>query len=339
MKKVLSILLCLVMAACLFAACKTQETGLIKVGIINMEGGESGYRNANIENLAEVFTEAKGYDAKFTNNNDNDAQINAAKQYIQDGVKYLLIAAQATKGWDGVLGEAKEAGVKVLLFDRMIDCDKSLYEAAVVSDMPAEGAAVVAWLKALNLDEYNVLHIKGAPGSDAQLGRSGALEAEAAANDKWNIVYSGTGGDSWSDTEAEAAAKAAIDAGKDFNVLYAENTGMCAGALRALDEANISYGVGGKVTVVAFDADKWALVNVAMGRWNFIKECSPRQAVKLDEFIKALEAGNALSGLNDDKILYSVEQNFEAGKITKADIDTYGLGKLEGKFLEDYNTL
>ena len=41
-----------------------------------------------------------------------------------------------------------ESGIKVFLFDRMIDTDESLYEAAVVSDMAKEGITAVNWLVA-----------------------------------------------------------------------------------------------------------------------------------------------------------------------------------------------
>ena len=43
------------------------------------------------------------------------------------------------------------------------------------------------WLKAQNLDEYNIIHIQGVMGSAAQKGRSGALTDTAAA-EGWNIV-------------------------------------------------------------------------------------------------------------------------------------------------------
>ena len=76
-----------------------------------------------------------------------------------------------------VLTSAKEAGIKVFLFDRMMNADESLYEAAVVSDMANEGTTAVEWLKDRSLHEYNVIHIQGAMGSDAQIGRTGALDA------------------------------------------------------------------------------------------------------------------------------------------------------------------
>ena len=118
-----------------------------------------GYRAANVADFEKVFTEANGYEVSTFYSLKNDEQLNAAGQFITDGVDYLLISAAATDGWESVLKSAQEAGIKVFLFDRMMNVDESLYEAAVVSDMAQEGITAVEWLKAQNLSEYNVIHI------------------------------------------------------------------------------------------------------------------------------------------------------------------------------------
>ena len=112
-----------------------DEGGLIKVGIINNDPNESGYRTANDKDMKEMFTEENGYDASFAYSLKNDEQITAAQKFIQDGVDYLLLSAADTAGWDSVLQDAKDAGTRVILFDRTIDADESLYEASIVSDM------------------------------------------------------------------------------------------------------------------------------------------------------------------------------------------------------------
>ena len=111
---------------------------LITVGIINNDPNESGYRTANDKDLKETFTEANGYSASFAYSMKNDEQITAAQKFIQDGVDYLLLSAADTAGWDSVLMDAQDAGVRVILFDRTIDADESLYEASIVSDMDKE---------------------------------------------------------------------------------------------------------------------------------------------------------------------------------------------------------
>ena len=62
----------------------------IKVGIINNDPNESGYRTANDKDLKETFSAANGYEASFAYSLKNDEQITAAQKFIQDGVDYLF---------------------------------------------------------------------------------------------------------------------------------------------------------------------------------------------------------------------------------------------------------
>ena len=323
MKKLLALVLALVMV---LGAASALADG-IKVGIINLDPAESGYREANVKDLTNTFTVENGYDATFVTAPTADKQLEAAKGFITDGVKYILVSAAETTGWDDVLAEAKENGIGVFLFDRMIETDPENYTAAVISDMAKEGETAVAWLESLNLDEYKILHIKGQLGSAAQLGRSGALDAKIAANDKWTLVREGTGGDSWDPEEARKIAQAAIDAGEDFNIVYAENDGMAGGVVEALDAAGITHGVDGKVIIMGFDCNKWALRKLLAGEWNYDGQCSPFQAGLIDEMIKTLEAGGQIEGLNELKQVINEEKGFDAKTITEEDIETYGLGE------------
>jgi len=194
-----------------FAACtKSNDSGLIKVGIINNPPSESGYRAANVADFEKVFTEENGYEVSTFYSLKNDEQLNAANQFINDKVDYILLSAAATDGWDAVLKSAEEAGIKVFLFDRMINASPSLYEAAVVSDMANQGDTAVAWLKAQNLDEYNVVHIQGAMGSDAQIGRTAALDKEFAAG-RMNKVVQQTA--TWDEAEAKKIVESVINSG------------------------------------------------------------------------------------------------------------------------------
>ena len=293
---------------------------LIKVGIINNPPAESGYRAANVADFEKVFTEANGYAVSTFYSLKNDEQLNAATQFITDGVDYLLISAAATDGWDAVLASAKEAGIKVFLFDRMINTDESNYEAAVVSNMANEGVTAVEWLKAQNLESYKVIHIQGAMGSDAQIGRTAALDAEFAAGTMTKVVQQTA---TWDEATAKQIVESVINSGEEFNVIYAENDGMAKGAVAALDAAGITHGVGKAVIVMGFDCNKWALRELLAGNWNYDGQCSPFQAQVIADMIQTLEAGGTLT----EKKVISEERGFDATTITQADIDTFGLGE------------
>ncbi len=316
-KKILAVLLAATMVLGLFA-CGGKSGDLIKVGIINNDPNESGYRTANDRDMKETFTKKNGYDAKFAYSLKNDEQITAAQQFIQDGVDYLLLSAADTAGWDSVLKDAKDAGVKVILFDRTIDADSSLYEASIVSDMAKEGQTAVDWLKGQKLSEYKIIHLQGVMGSAAQKGRSGALDA-AVKSDGWKLVEQQTA--EWSAEKAQQIVQAVIDSGEDFNVIYAENDDMAKGAVAALDKANISHGVGKDVVVMGFDCNKWALQELLDQNWNYDGQCNPFQASYIDEIIDKLEKGEAIG----EKVVIMEEKGFDATTITADDVEKYGI--------------
>ena len=292
--------------------------GKIKVGIINNDPNESGYRTANDADLKAKFTEANGYEASFAYSLKNDEQIQYAQNFIQDEVDYLLLSAADTAGWDSVLQDAQAAGVKVILFDRTIDADPSLYEASIVSDMAKEGQTAVDWLAGQNLSEYNVIHIQGVMGSAAQQGRSGALDTKVAAESNWNIVKQQTA--EWNAEKAQQIVQSVIDAGTPFNVIYAENDDMAKGAVAALDAAGISHGVGKDVVVMGFDCNKWALEELLAQNWNYDGQCNPFQASYIDDIIKKLEKGES-----PEKTIIMDEKGFDATTITQDDVDNYGI--------------
>ena len=346
-KKILSSVIGLALTASVFAGCASgdssstasggnttsaadsgsdtgSDTGsaggeLIKVGIINNDPNESGYRTANDKDLKATFTKENGYDASFAYSLKNDEQIAAAQTFIQSEVDYLLISAAGTSGWDSVLKDAQAQGIKVILFDRTIDADESLYEASIVSDMAKEGQTAVDWLASQNLAEYNVVHIQGNMGSAAQVGRTAALDTKVAENDNWTLVTQQTA--DWNAETAQQIVQSVIDSGTSFNVIYAENDDMAKGAVAALDKANISHGVGKDVIVMGFDCNKWALEELLAGNWNYDGQCNPFQASYIDSIIKDLENGKSPA----QKVIIMDEKGFDAASITQEDVDKYGI--------------
>ncbi len=290
----------------------------IKVGIINNDPNESGYRTANDNDLKAAFSKENGYEPTFAYGKTNDEQIAAAQKMIQDEVDYLLLSAADTAGWDTVLKDAQKAGIKVILFDRTIDADASLYEASIVSDMAKEGQTAVDWLVAQGLSEYNIIHIQGQMGTAAQKGRSGALDTTAKEKG-WNIVSQQTA--EWNAEKAQQIVQAAIDSGTKFNVIYAENDDMAKGAVAALDKANISHGVGKDVIVMGFDCNKWALTELLNKNWNYDGQCNPFQSSYIKDIITKLENGQKI----EPKTIIMDEKGFDAATITQEDVDKYGI--------------
>ena len=292
---------------------------LIRVGIINLDASESSYRAANVKDIEERFTEERGYDASFAYSMDNGEQIKIARGFIEEGVDYLLIAAADTTVWDQLLWEAKEAGVKVILFDRMIDSDERLYEASVVSDMQLEGDLAVEYLESLNFKKYKIIHLQGALGGSAQKGRTRAIEDKAHQEFNWRIVRQESA--NWSREQAKEIVKDALNNGTTFNVIYSENDDMAKGAVEALDDEGISHGPDGAIAIISFECNKWALEELRKRSWNYDGQCNPYQASYLDEIINTLESGGRLA----NKTIIMKEKGFSADTIKASDIEDFGI--------------
>ncbi|MDY6354394.1 MAG: hypothetical protein SPL66_06280, partial [Lachnospiraceae bacterium] len=71
------------------AAGSGSSGDLIKVGIINNDPNESGYRTANDKDMKNMFTKENGYDASFAYSLKNDEQITADKKKI-NSIKALI---------------------------------------------------------------------------------------------------------------------------------------------------------------------------------------------------------------------------------------------------------
>ena len=335
MKKIFTSFIIIILVISLIAACSTDNnsapdnTGssestdeLIKIAIINNPPAESGYRQANVNDMLNTFTKENGFNTSLFYDLEHNQQLNAARNFISEGVDILLISAASETGWDSTLQDAADAGIRVFLFDRMIDVDQSLFEAAVVSDMHNQGRMAVEVLEGLNLPEYNIIHIQGMLGSAAQIGRTEPFVKHVNENPHWTIVKQESA--TWDEDTARQIVENAISSGISFNVIYAENEGMAAGAVAALADAGISHGFNEDgsvrdVVIIGVDANKWALRELLAGNWNFNIQCSPFQAEIIYEIIRGTRTVT-------NKIIINPERYFDARTITQADIDNYGLG-------------
>ena len=160
MKKVVAGMLTAVMAfsltACGGGDASTNDTAkeegssdVITVGFSQV-GAESDWRTANSESMKSTFTKDNGYELIFDDaQQKQENQISAIRNFIQQDVDYIVLAPVTETGWDAVLGEAKQAGIPVIIVDRMVDVkDDSLYTAWVGSNFELEGKKAAAYLDA-----------------------------------------------------------------------------------------------------------------------------------------------------------------------------------------------
>ena len=76
-----------------------------------------------------------------------------------------------------------------------------------------------------------------------------------------------------------------------FNVVICQNDNEAFGAMTAMKNAGVSYGVNGDVILVSFDACTAGLEYVMSGDISADFECNPLAAPAVKEVIDTLEAG------------------------------------------------
>jgi ABC-type sugar transport system substrate-binding protein len=256
------------------------------VGFIQT-GSEGGWRAANTASFRETADqygiELKFYDAQ----NKMENQISAFRDFIaDDDVNVIILAALEAAGWDDVLEEAQDAGKVVVLEDRRIDADESLYATYIGSDFTEEGRKSAREMCALleDSDTKNVVELVGNVGSSAAMDRGQGFR-EVMGECGIVIVESQTA--NWDATEGKAVMEAWLNERDDIDGVFAQNDEMGLGAAQAIEEAGLDP--GDDIVILTVDATAAAFQAMIDGDINVVVECNPLLAPQVYEAaLKAL---------------------------------------------------
>jgi simple sugar transport system substrate-binding protein len=274
------------------AAAKTFAD--MTVGFIQT-GSESGWRAANTASFKETATQ-KGITLKFYDaQNKLENQVSAFHQFNQDpSVNVIILAALDVTGYDDVLKEAKAAGKVVVLEDRRIDADPSLYYTYIGSDFDLEGQKAAKAMCDLLKDspKKNVAEITGAVGASAGIDRAkGFREKMGDCGMTIPDGLSQTG--NWGVPESKAVMEAFLKKTKDIQGVFAHNDEEAIGAIQAIKEAGL---VPGKdIQVIGVDATANGFKALISGELGADIECNPLLAPQVyDAALKALNGDTSL---------------------------------------------
>lgn len=285
-------------------------------------GAESDWRVANSESMKAVFTEENGYRLLFEDaRQKQENQITAIRKFIQQQVDYIVLMPISESGWDSVLQEAKEAGIPVILVDRMVDVeDETLYAAHIGSDFLEEGRRAAAWIEREfpgTEEPVRFIHIQGTLNSTAQLGRTAALEEAVEAHENWELLAQLDGDFTQAKTyEVMTDYLSSLPGKGEIDVVYCENDNIAFGALQALEEQGYTCSRGG-VNIVTFDATRGALTECLNGKISLAVECNPLLGPLVEEVIETMEAGGT-----PEKQRYVEERSFTIEGLTEELIET-----------------
>jgi simple sugar transport system substrate-binding protein len=280
-------------------------------------GAESDWRMANTQSMKKAFSEKNGYRLIIKDAQQKlDKQLAAVREFIAAKVDYIVVAPVTEDGWDGVLREAKDAGVPVIIVDRMIKTRSDLYTCWIGSDFRKEGGTAVVWMeKTFGKDkELLIAHLQGNIGSSAQIGRTEGLQEGVNRNPGWKVVVRDSG--DFTQAKGKEVMERILKQYERIDVLYCENDNMAFGAMEAMDEAGRTYGVNGDTAIISFDATRSGLAATLEGKINYNVECNPLHGPRVEATVRRLKSGEF-----PGKSAYVDERAFEAGSITQADVD------------------
>lgn len=302
-----SMLFVLMLTGCGETTDVAEETGLyraydvvydsdeITIGFVQT-GKESDWRDANTNDFLNTFTKEKGYNLIYIDgNSDNERQVKAVYDLIHQNVDYIILDPIVEEGWEEPLLMAKERGIPVIISDREVDVDPSLYTCWIGSDFKTEGVKAANWLdEYLNEigrgdEEINIVLLEGTKGASAAIGRTEGLLSEIAQKDNWHIIAQECA--NFTQGEGKTVMEKILSEHDDIDVVISENDNMMFGAMKAMAEQKVEYGVDGGIITVSFDALHEAFDRMISRELVVTVECNPLIAGLSEKVIKDLEAG------------------------------------------------
>ncbi len=289
----------------------SSGSGLIRVGFAEV-GTEAGWRLAHAQSMKEAFSEANGYQLDFVDcNNDLKTQVEAVQKFIDDKVDYIVLDPIIEDGYDDVLKNAQAAGIPVIVTDRNISADESLYACWVGSNFVQEGIDAANWLvedlkkKGRDSEDINIVTILGTNGASAATGRTEGFEKVAKDQPHWKLLDKQSG--DFSKAGGTAVMKVFLKQYDDIDVLVCQNDDEAFGAIEVLKDAGLTCGPEGDIILISYDATGDGFKAMIAGDINVDVECNPLAGPFVADLIQKLEAGEKV-----DKIQYLEEGVFPA---------------------------
>ena len=259
---------------------------------------------------AQEAAKASGKDVVIFNSNDNPvAQNDAIENYIQQGVKGIMIAAIDVNGIMPAVKEAAKANIPVIAIDAVLPAGP---QAAQVGVDNIEGGKIIG--------KYFVDYVQKEMGGQARVGIVGALnsaiqnqrqkgfEETLKSNPKITIANV-VDGQNVQD-KAMTAAENLITGNPDLTAIYATGEPALLGAIAAVE----NQGRQKDIKVFGWDLTAKAITGIDGGYVTAVLQQDPKQM--------GVEALNALNAITSGKTV-SKTILVPATVVTKANVDGY----------------
>lgn len=300
-------LLTMVLALCMVIGIASAEVTVAFTQI----GQESDWRTANTDSVIKAI-EAEGWKLVYDDaQQKQENQVKALRNFISQGVDYILFTAVVSTGWEEVLKEVNEAEIPLILMDRMPDNMADIqYAAAFGGDFVEEGRRMALWTKnyvekiGRSGEELNVVILEGTTGADAASGRQQGIMEILEGTPNLKVIASQSG--NFTRAEGQPVMESFLKAHDKIDILLAHNDDMALGAIDAIKAAGK---VPGKdIIIVGCDAPKTAFDAIIAGDMNATIECTPLYGPFVVDALKKLMAGEDLGR----DLIHPAESCFDA---------------------------
>jgi len=236
-------------------------------------GSESAWRTAFTE-AVKAEAEARGINLLFSDGmNKQENQIAALRAFIAQGVDAIILAPVVETGWDEVLQEAKDNDIPVVIVDRNVTADRSLWVTRVSSDFVHEGRLAAAWLVQATAGKCKIAELKGTVGSSAALDREKGFNEVIALFPEMEIIMSESGDFTRTNGKQVMESFLKSDRASEICAVWSHNDDMLIGAIEAMKEAGIDPGQD--ILTISVDAIPDIFKAMAEGDANATVELSP----------------------------------------------------------------
>lgn len=235
-------------------------------------GQESGWRDAETWSILNAAEEL-GVDLKFSDGQQKqENQIKAIRSFIQQGVDVIGVAPVVETGWETVFREAKDAGIPIVLVDRMAAVPEELYATFIGSDFILEGQNACKEMARLLDGKGNIVELQGTVGASAATDRMKGFAEELKNYPDMKIIASQSG--DFTRAKGKEVMEAFLKAYPgEIDGVYGHNDDMVLGAIEAIKDAGLKPGVD--IKTVSVDGVKGIFEAMVAGEANVTVECNP----------------------------------------------------------------
>ena len=275
----------------------TEQNKKIILGFSQI-GSESAWRTRNTQSIFEAAEENNIQIIFDDAQQKQENQLKAIRSFIVYQVDIIAFVPIVEDGWDNVLQEAKDAGIPVIIVDRQINADESMYAGFLGEDGFSEGKRAAEFLvKKFNTksDQVNIVEFSGTLNSSVVTNRAKGFRSVIENNAKYQIVLSEDG--DFLRSRGKEIMDRILDEnrglylnGKRIDVIYSHNDSMTLGLLDSL--ANHSYTQF--PVIISIDAEQKSIDALKAGKLSCVVECNPNLGPTLMQLVIATHEGRAI---------------------------------------------